>query len=705
MKRRHFIQSGLVTAGSTIAIGAIDQRIDPRPLLASSKKPRKLALLVGINDYSKGGSLQVSDLKGCVNDVALLKNLLIYRYGFVPEDIVTLTNAQATRQGILQGIETHLLNADPEDTVVFSFSGHGAPLADRYDDRPEARTTGILPYDHSNQTTGETNYITGTTLFLLRSAFKTQNVTFILDCCYSGGSQRSSLRRNFRVRGVDRDGGAAEFRSNDAEFNYQQRWMTTLQLSPAQLNQYRQTQAGTKGVLLSASQSTQTAQDASFGSGFEAGAFTKFLTDALWAEPEQSLANIEATVTESLMMLASYPEDAQRPVFTYPANQSQLSRKSSFFTAAQLPQLAVQGTVLEVDRTNRQLKLWLGGLSPRALDMEIGTEFRLLTSADRMNAPIAKLIQTVNPDFTAIATISDKSAFPAPGTLLQQYYRPIANDLQLNLGLDASLGITRLSAGARIKGVLIEDLSNSVDLIFSQMTASYQKSHGNYLEASNLPKVGSYGLFSSRFAVVPNSFGEPGESLEEATLRLMPKIKLQLIRKFFGAIALTTQEIDDNRPNLEARIHLKESPSNLISIPNKIQRTVRAEEIIEVYFRNNSREALEALLIGIAPSGTVFRKYYPDGNFTKSFRLNAKDGVGTSGEFMILLSAKSLDTIDLQLKDLIQELQQPRGLGAPSRSLTSAIDKLWTDLTATSSRSSRSIDKFVLSLPLHIVSK
>jgi hypothetical protein len=239
----------------------------------------------------------------------------------------------------------------------------------------------------------------------------------------------------------------------------------------------------------------------------------------------------------------------------------------------------------------------------------------------------------------------------------------------------------------------------------SQHSSNYQKRHGNYLEAANLPKVGSYGLFSSRFAVVPNSFGEPGETLEEATLRLMPKIKLQLIRKFFGAIALTTQEIADNRPNLEARIHLKESPSTLISIPNKVQRTVKAEEIIEVYFRNNSREALEALLIGIAPSGTVFRQYYPDGNFTKRFRLNAKDGVGTSGEFMILLSEKSLDTIDLQLKDLIQELQQSRGLGDRSRSLTSAIDSLWTELTAASSRTARGIDKFVLSLPLHIVAK
>ncbi len=702
MKRRHFIQSSLVAAGSTIAI----QSIVLPATVAAPKRSRKLALLVGINDYSKGGPLQASNLKGCMNDVALLKNLLIYRYGFAPEDIITLTNAQATRQAILHNIETHLLNARPEDTVVFSFSGHGAPLADRYDDRSDARTTGILPYDHMNNAkTGETNYITGTTLFLLRSAFKTQNVTFILDCCYSGGSQRSL--GNSRVRTVQRNIDDAEFRSNEAEFDYQKQWMKRLQLSTVQLNQNRQTQAGTKGVLLSASLSNQTAQDTSFGSGFDAGAFTKFLTDALWEKPEQSLETIEATVSEALIMLAPYPDYAQRPVFIYPADQSQLSKKASFFTAAQLPQLSVQGTVLEVNRTKRQIKLWLGGLSPRALDMGTGTEFRLLTSADRTNATIATLTGKVESDFTAIATIPDRRPLPAPGTLLQQYYRPIAQDFQLNLGLDPSLGITDLSLESRIKGIPLQSPGrfNDVDLIFSQMTSDYQQIQAQYLDPINLPKVGSYGLFSSRFAVVPNSFGELGETSEEAQLRLMPKIKLQLIRKLLGTVTLTNQEIADNAPNLEARIHLKESPSTIISIPNKVQRTVKVEESIEVYFRNNSRTLLEALLIGIAPSGSVFRQHYPSGNFAKSFRLNSKDGVGRGGEFMILVSAKPLDTIDQQLKDLIQELSQSRGLREESRSLTSPIESLWTELISSSSRGDRSIDKLVLSLPLHIIPK
>lgn len=42
--------------------------------------PRKLALLVGINQYP--GALE---LQGCVNDVKLQQELLIHRFGFNPK--------------------------------------------------------------------------------------------------------------------------------------------------------------------------------------------------------------------------------------------------------------------------------------------------------------------------------------------------------------------------------------------------------------------------------------------------------------------------------------------------------------------------------------------------------------------------------------------------------------------------------------------
>jgi hypothetical protein len=56
---------------------------------------RKLALLVGINQYSQNPSLN-----GCLTDVELQKELLMYRFGFPAANILTLTEEQASREFI-----------------------------------------------------------------------------------------------------------------------------------------------------------------------------------------------------------------------------------------------------------------------------------------------------------------------------------------------------------------------------------------------------------------------------------------------------------------------------------------------------------------------------------------------------------------------------------------------------------------------------
>ncbi|PZO51613.1 MAG: hypothetical protein DCF15_14740 [Phormidesmis priestleyi] len=92
---------------------------------------RKLALLIGIDEYAPGAFTpeQNGRLAGAVTDVALQKELLIRRFGFLPADVVCLTNQQATRIGIYQAFINHLFNqAKPGDVVVFHFSGYGAQV-------------------------------------------------------------------------------------------------------------------------------------------------------------------------------------------------------------------------------------------------------------------------------------------------------------------------------------------------------------------------------------------------------------------------------------------------------------------------------------------------------------------------------------------------------------------------------------------------
>ena len=63
----------------------------------------KRALLVGINEYPNFPPER--QLRGCLNDVALLRATLRDRFGFDDASMTVLTNEQATRDGILAAMK------------------------------------------------------------------------------------------------------------------------------------------------------------------------------------------------------------------------------------------------------------------------------------------------------------------------------------------------------------------------------------------------------------------------------------------------------------------------------------------------------------------------------------------------------------------------------------------------------------------------
>ncbi|HDD35811.1 MAG TPA: caspase family protein, partial [Candidatus Desulfofervidus auxilii] len=100
----------------------------------------KRALLVGINDYQRlpctlPGRGLISDLRGSLNDVRIVRNILISRYGFSPNEIKCLTERNARREDILKAFNEWLINGSREgDLVLFYFSGHGARVKDKNGD-------------------------------------------------------------------------------------------------------------------------------------------------------------------------------------------------------------------------------------------------------------------------------------------------------------------------------------------------------------------------------------------------------------------------------------------------------------------------------------------------------------------------------------------------------------------------------------------
>lgn len=80
---------------------------------------------------------------------------------------------------------------------MFHFSGHGSLVLDKERDTADGLNGTLVPHDASLPPNGGVvKDIMGHTLFLLMYALPTENVTVVLDCCYSGGSKRG----NFAVR-------------------------------------------------------------------------------------------------------------------------------------------------------------------------------------------------------------------------------------------------------------------------------------------------------------------------------------------------------------------------------------------------------------------------------------------------------------------------------------------------------------------------
>lgn len=99
----------------------------------------KKAICAGINNYP-GSS---SDLQGCVNDANDWSKLLQLN-GF--ETKIILDN-QVTRKNLLAELENLITSAEADDTVVFTYSGHGTNVIDTSGDEGDGYDEALYVYD------------------------------------------------------------------------------------------------------------------------------------------------------------------------------------------------------------------------------------------------------------------------------------------------------------------------------------------------------------------------------------------------------------------------------------------------------------------------------------------------------------------------------------------------------------------------------
>ena len=159
----------------------------------------RYALLVGVSDYP--GTRD--DLPSGGADVAAMRDLLVGRYGFRPEHVLTLTDREATRGAVRRAVARHLGRAG--GTAVLYFSGHGVRLAGnlgRPDSEREGRDEAFYLWA-DDRASGA--LVLDDEIGAWTDALPARRVLVVLDACHSGTGARAVAGGGPPVKEVEID--------------------------------------------------------------------------------------------------------------------------------------------------------------------------------------------------------------------------------------------------------------------------------------------------------------------------------------------------------------------------------------------------------------------------------------------------------------------------------------------------------------------
>ena len=163
--------------------------------LSASRRPRRTALLVGIN-YNNNPS---AALNGCYNDIVNVGQYLRLNLGYATDAITLLTDGNRnavgtasalppTRQNIIAGMAALVAGMVAGDEAVFHFSGHGTLVRDTNGDEITGLDSCLCPIDYNAPASAGGGIITDDELraLLVNKVPRGARLYVILDCCHNG---------------------------------------------------------------------------------------------------------------------------------------------------------------------------------------------------------------------------------------------------------------------------------------------------------------------------------------------------------------------------------------------------------------------------------------------------------------------------------------------------------------------------------------
>lgn len=415
MKRRTFLQR----FGSILAVLGVTEAewltLGNRYYQAlAQSSPRKLALLVGINQYP-----QSPGLSGCLTDVELQRELLIHRFGFQPSDILTLTEEQASREFIENAFLDHLVNgAKADDVVVFHFSGYGSQIKSAT--LLETTQNALVPANEITQDKPSVNLLLEETLLLLLRSLATERVTAVLDTSYNAPSAVQPTGMRIRAREMPSQAQLAA-----AELDFQNQLKN--QLASKNLPNTPDMGLSNAVVLAGTSQTNQLAREILM-SGFSAGLFTYALTQYLWeASPAKTIQVTLFGVESSMHKLGGKQQPA---LLNNKKNQVRLHENFQPNGT-----LGAEGVVTAIEEEGKTAHLWLGGIPPQVLE-NYGVNSRFsLVDTELIASMRSRTGLTAKAEITGI---EDKSCLQI-GQLIQEKVRALSRNINLTIALDTGL--------------------------------------------------------------------------------------------------------------------------------------------------------------------------------------------------------------------------------------------------------------------------
>jgi len=477
---------------------------------------RKLALLIGINQYP-----QFPVLSGCLNDVQMQRELLVYRFGFLPSDILTLTDQQASRESIEQACLEHLVKqAKSHDVVFFHFSGYGSLV--QLGVLPDTLQKALVPFDAVNlPTTNFVNYLLEETLLVLLRAISTDRVTAVLDSSYY--TSKTLHPQGLGIRSLP---------------NLPRRQLAIAELEFLQQLKTLYPPVGNPVVLSATINQAICAKEFLFAD-IKAGLFTYALTQYLWeTTPASTIRTLLSHTGSTMYQLGSQQQPGL--LLGEPRNlQIKLMGDQLL-----LDTRASTGVITDIIDAGKTIQLSLAGLPPQVLQY-------YSTNSQFTTATGQQLILKSRTGLNGKAQIAspDSAFLPLLGELIQESIRVLPQNINLLIALDPSLErIERVDATSAFAAI-----NAMANIIAPEQTADYI-----FGKLQQTPS--RYGLFSLGGELIFNTDAEIGEAIRVAVQRLTPKFSTLLAAKLWR---LTTNEGSTRLP-VRATLEMIDSASGTV---------------------------------------------------------------------------------------------------------------------------------------------